>query len=37
MMKQWWEEGVILISEGFVSMWNLYSVKPEEIPEIVSS
>jgi hypothetical protein len=35
MMKQWWEEGEILISEGFVSMWNLYSVKPEEIPEIV--
>ncbi len=35
MKKPWWEDGVILIAEGFVSMWNLYSVKKEEIPTLV--
>lgn len=34
-MKRWWKSGVIMVSEGFVSMWNLYSVKKEEIPALV--
>ncbi|HBN85218.1 MAG TPA: hypothetical protein DDZ89_15395, partial [Clostridiales bacterium] len=35
MKKQWWQNGVIMVSEGFISMWKLYSVKKEEIPALV--